>query len=86
MLRRRPIARLAVGTAVVAGTAGAVNNHMQNKQAAQQAAQEPQYAAPEPAGPSSDSIQRLTELAELKEKGILTDAEFEVQKAKILAG
>jgi len=41
MLRRRPIARLAVGTAVVAGTAGAVSNHMAQKQASQAPAQEP---------------------------------------------
>lgn len=48
---------------------------------------QPQYApppAPEPAAPAVDPIEQLTKLAELHEKGILTDAEFAVQKAKIL--
>jgi hypothetical protein len=30
-------------------------------------------------------VTQLKELAELKDQGILTDAEFEAQKAKILA-
>jgi hypothetical protein len=30
-------------------------------------------------------VTQLRELAELKDQGILTDAEFEAQKAKILA-
>ncbi len=44
----------------------------------------PQYAEPAPA-PAPDPIAQLKELAELKNQGILTDAEFEAQKAKILA-
>ena len=37
------------------------------------------------AGPSESSItDELTKLANLKEKGVITDAEFEAQKAKIL--
>jgi len=47
MMRRRaigrPVARVAVGTAVVAGTAGAVNHHQQQKYAAQDAAAQQQY-------------------------------------------
>jgi len=48
----------------------------------------PVYAAPPPAPApsSSDTIEQLTKLGELKAAGILTDAEFEAQKAKILAG
>jgi hypothetical protein len=43
--------------------------------------------APAPAGGISDaSIQQLQKLAELKSQGILTDAEFEEQKRKLLAG
>ena len=49
---------------------------------AQQAAQAP--AAPA-AAPQVD-VEQLQKLAQLKDQGILTDAEFEVQKAKILAG
>ena len=43
---RRPVARIAtvaVGTAVVAGTAGAVHHHQQQKYAAQDAAAQQQY-------------------------------------------
>jgi hypothetical protein len=31
-------------------------------------------------------VEQLEKLAKLKDQGILTDAEFEVQKAKVLAG
>ncbi|HET9725244.1 MAG TPA: SHOCT domain-containing protein [Actinomycetota bacterium] len=82
-------------TAVVAGTATAVSNRVSRRQASrwsqqeQQAyAQEPEYAAPPPpAAPTTDDkIAQLKELGELKASGVLTDAEFEAQKAKILAG
>lgn len=45
-------------------------------------------AAPEPAaeGPDMDTkIAHLKQLAELRDQGVLTPAEFEVQKAQILA-
>ena len=47
----------------------------------------PQYAAPAPAPapPAPDPIEQLKELAELKDQGILTEAEFAAQKAKLLA-
>jgi hypothetical protein len=46
----------------------------------------PQYAQPAPAPAAApDPIEQLTKLAELKNQGILTDAEFQAQKAKILA-
>jgi predicted cobalt transporter CbtA len=55
----------------------------------QQYAPPPQYAqpapAPAPAAAAPDPIEQLQRLAELKNQGILTDAEFEAQKAKILA-
>ena len=35
--------------------------------------------------PAPDPIEQLKQLAELKNQGILTDAEFQAQKAKILA-
>ena len=45
-----------------------------------------QYAQPAPAAaPAPDPIEQLQKLAELKNQGILTEAEFEAQKAKILA-
>ena len=46
----------------------------------------PQYAQPAPPPPATpDPIGQLTQLAELKNQGILTDAEFQAQKARILA-
>lgn len=81
-------------TAVVAGTATAVSNRVSRRQAnrwaqqedqqyAQQQYAQPQYQqAPPPAAP--DMVSQLKDLADLKAQGILTDAEFEAQKAKIL--
>jgi len=100
MLRRRPLARMAVRTTVVAGTAAAVGAHSANKaaaanaEAAAQAAPEPAPVAaeapappvPEAAAPAApDPIAQLTQLAALKESGVVTEAEFEAQKARILA-
>jgi hypothetical protein len=83
-------------TAVVAGTATAVSNRVSRRQADRWAQQNPEqyeeqsYAAPppaQPAGPSTDDkLGQLKQLGELKTAGVLTDAEFEAQKAKILAG
>lgn len=88
MMRRRPIARAAVRTTAVVGTAAVVGGHMANKRAEAQAAQapqpEPQYA-PAPAAPAPDPIEQLTKLAALKDSGALTEAEFEAEKAKLLA-
>ncbi|WP_327248205.1 SHOCT domain-containing protein [Streptomyces sp. NBC_01320] len=40
-----------------------------------------------PSAPAADDLlDRLERLAELKKQGVLTEAEFEAQKAKILAG
>jgi hypothetical protein len=45
-----------------------------------------QYAQPAPAPVAApDPIEQLQKLADLKNQGILTEAEFEAQKAKILA-
>ena len=84
MLRRRPLARMAVRTTVVAGTAAAVGAHAANRRpesAAQPAPVEPTAA---PAAAAPDPIEQLTQLAALKESGALTEAEFETQKARIL--
>jgi type II secretory pathway component PulL len=46
----------------------------------------PQQYAPAPAPAAApDPIEQLQKLADLKNQGILTEAEFEAQKAKILA-
>ena len=88
MLRRRPIARMAVRTTAVVGTAAVVGGHMANKQAAQaqqqaEAAPAGTAPAPAPAAAAPDPIEQLTQLAALKDSGALTEAEFEAQKAEI---
>jgi hypothetical protein len=85
-------------TAVVAGTATAVSNRVSRRQAGrwaeqdqqaydqqQQAYQQP-AAAPSSSDPMEARLAQLKSLADLKAQGILTDAEFEEQKAAILAG
>jgi hypothetical protein len=87
-------------TAVIAGTATAVSNRVSRRQANRWAQQEQQqyapqqqyppqqqyYQQPPPAAPAApDPISQLKALAELKSQGILTEAEFEAQKAKVLA-
>ena len=87
-------------TAVVAGTATAVSNRVSRRQAGRWAAQEqeqyppqqqyappPQYAAPPPPQDDADDmIAQLEKLGQLRDKGILTDAEFAEQKARLLSG
>jgi hypothetical protein len=94
MMRRRPVMRTVARTAVIAGTAtavaGGVNRHQQQKYADQEAAAQqaapPPEAAPVAAPPNNDDlINKLKELANLKDQGILTEAEFDAQKTKILA-
>ena len=93
-LGRRPVMRTVGRTAVIAGTAtavsGRVNRRQQEKYAEQEAqaqqAAPPPAAAPEPAAADSDElINKLKELATLKDQGVLTEEEFSAQKAKILA-
>jgi len=46
---------------------------------------QPQYVQAAPvAAPAPDPIEQLKQLAELKNQGILTEAEFAAQKARIL--
>jgi hypothetical protein len=46
----------------------------------------PAYAAPAPTAPQADMIQQLKDLAALHEQGVLTDEEFQAQKARVLGG
>jgi hypothetical protein len=85
-------------TAVIAGTATAVSNRVSRRQAGrwarqdqQQAyAQEPAEPEPEPepapaaAGGMDDTLAQLKQLGELKSQGVLTEAEFQQQKSRIL--
>jgi hypothetical protein len=82
-------------TAVVAGTATAVSNRVSRRQARRWGAQddaaygqEPppqQYAPPPPPPPEAeDPVERLRELASLRDDGILTEEEFAAEKRKLL--
>lgn len=91
-LGRRPVMRTVGRTAVIAGTASAVSGRVNRRQQQKYAEQEAQaqQAAPPPAAtaPAADSdelINKLKELATLKDQGVLTEEEFSAQKAKILA-
>ncbi|WP_369166944.1 SHOCT domain-containing protein [Streptomyces sp. R28] len=83
-------------TAVVSGTATAVSNRVSRRQQGRWAAQQgyeapaPQsaYQAEPPAAATapdmSSKIEELKQLGELKNQGVLTEAEFEDQKRRIL--
>lgn len=77
--------------AVVSGTATAASNRVNRRQsqrwAAQNQAAAPQEQAPAPAAAPAGGesrIDQLKALGELKAQGILNDAEFEAEKARIL--
>jgi hypothetical protein len=52
--------------------------------AAQDASYYPEEPAPAPAAAGGDRVEQLKDLASLKEQGVLTDAEFAAEKARIL--
>jgi hypothetical protein len=80
-------------TAVVAGTATAVSNRVSRRQSERWAAEDqgsyqeqapPPAAAPAPPAGGESRIDQLKALGELKAQGVLNDAEFEAEKARIL--
>jgi hypothetical protein len=77
-------------TAVIAGTATAVSNRVSRRQAGrwadqeQQANQQQQAYQQPPSASGGDTIGQLQQLADLKAQGVLTEAEFQAQKARIL--
>ena len=91
-VRRRPLLRAAVvgGAAYHAGKRvqeGREEDYDREARIAELEAQQSQQAAAAPAAaPQTDMVEQLEKLAKLKQEGILTDAEFEVQKQKILQG
>jgi hypothetical protein len=96
----RGIARTAVVAGTATAVSGRVSRRQQGRWAAkEQATASPAEAPPAavaaappqdtPAGQGGDmdtKLAQLKELGALKEQGVLTDAEFEVQKDKILHG
>jgi hypothetical protein len=95
----RGVARTAVVAGTATAVSNRVSRRQAGRWAAQeeQAAPPPQdyppqqqaYAAPPPAEPERDpdaDLARLQQLGELRAAGVLTEAEFQVQKERILAG
>jgi Short C-terminal domain len=95
----RGVARTAVVAGTATAVSNRVSRRQANRWADQGAAEqpypdqasEPQSApVPAPVAPAatntSSMLDQLKELGELHTAGILTDAEFETQKARILAG
>jgi hypothetical protein len=97
----RRVGRTAVVAGTATAVAGGVSRRQTNKRLDQQdqdaANQQAAYnqgqadsqanQAPPPAAPAAvDTNTQLQQLGQLHEQGVLTDAEFAAQKAKILAG
>src|SRR4051812_19473618 len=97
----RTVARTAVVAGTATAVSNRVSRRQAgrwNDQADQQAAEQappPQYAQPQyappppPAAPAAtstdDKLAQLAQLGALRDSGVLTDIEFEVQKNKILS-
>jgi hypothetical protein len=91
MRRRRPLARAAMvgGAAYYAGKRvqeGREDDAYRDARLEELEAQQAQQADPQGGGMSDSSIEQLQKLGELHNQGVLTDAEFEVQKQKVLQG
>lgn len=93
----RGVARTAVVAGTATAVSNRVSRRQANRWAGQEQqayAQQQQYAQPAPQvvyaeAPAADvsmdeKYAQLKQIADLKAQGILTEAEFEVQKAKIL--
>ena len=92
MRRRRPLMRAAMvgGVAYHAGKKvqeGREEDYDRDARLEQLEAQQAQQAqAPAAGGMTDNTIEQLGKLGQLHEQGVLTDAEFEVQKQKLLQG
>jgi hypothetical protein len=98
----RGVARTAVVAGTATAVSGRVRRRQEGRWAAQEQQQYAQYEqqqayqqqqqqayAPPPAAPAAPQVDvyaELKKLGELRDAGILSDTEFEVEKAKILRG
>jgi Short C-terminal domain len=89
--RRRPLLRGAMvgGMGYAAGRAGgrraARGDSQEQRPAGVESQQQPPASAPA-AAPTETTVEQLQKLAQLRDSGVLTPAEFEAQKQKILSG
>jgi hypothetical protein len=88
MRRRRPLARAAMvgGAAYYTGKRVQQGREDDAYRDARLDELEAQQGAPQGGGMSDSSIEQLQKLGQLHDSGVLTDAEFEVQKQKVLQG
>jgi Short C-terminal domain len=91
MRRRRPLMRAAMvgGVAYHAGKRvqeGRDEDYERDARLEQLEAQQGQGSGGGGGGMSDNTIEQLGKLGQLHEQGVLTDAEFEVQKQKLLQG
>jgi Short C-terminal domain len=94
ILRRRPVLRAAAvgGGAYYAGKRSAESRQREMDQEQRLSSMESESAAapaaaraqPRAGGVSDEVIQRLAQLGQLHDQGVLTDDEFAAQKAKLL--
>ncbi|MBD8079545.1 SHOCT domain-containing protein [Cellulosimicrobium arenosum] len=95
----RGVARTAAIAGTATAVSNRVSRRQAGRWAAQQPAEpaptyaappptyaQPAYAPPPPASSGTDArIEQLTQLAALRDQGVLSPAEFEAEKARILA-
>jgi hypothetical protein len=94
----RGVARVAVAAGTATAVSNRVSRRQANRWAAQDNNYVPAYMSPQPAPgavqsppppapvqPQRSRVEELKELAELKAQGVLTEEEFAIQKARILA-
>jgi hypothetical protein len=91
MRRRRPLMRAAMvgGVAYHAGKRvqeGRDEDYERDARLEQVEAQQAQGSGGGGGGMTDNTIEQLGKLGQLHEQGVLTDAEFEVQKQKLLQG
>jgi Short C-terminal domain len=77
--------KTAIKTAVAVKTAHVVHDRIQRRQSEQFAATAELATGASAPLAVDDTLTRLTKLGELRAAGVLTEAEFEQQKARILA-
>ena len=94
MRRRRPLMRAAMvggvayhaGKRTQEGRDDDADRDARLEELEYQQAQQPQGAGGGGGGMTDNTIEQLGKLGQLHEQGVLTDAEFEVQKQKLLQG
>ena len=74
--------KTALKTAVAVKTAHFVHDRIQQRQGEKWASEHPLTAAP---STTENRFAQLAQLGELRTAGVLTDAEFESEKARVLA-